>query len=575
VLEEYNPSTDTWESSIPEIPVHGNNRGGAALEAYNPSTNTWESTPGEKKHRFRPGTLAWREIRRLRGAARSYLRDVAELSEVVQLGSDADRPRIEPEDLLPPVEVDAWVPATIEGEQKNAEIKYAKKNDTKVFDIGETVYIVSAAWINNWKKFVQSDAGVHPGPVDNSVLLDRDQRPLRNLFRGNDYRGVNQKIWEHWVKIYGGGPEIPRKSVDIYEDDGDPAAPAAAAPAVRVPVWEAQVKLARNHLRDVAELSEFVQRDLDEAQERLENPGLGMDLFGLDLRVKNTFIEVSSSRIEKRPRSAPPSCLRTSTGTQAKAEEQDFAVDTPATLQVYPQAQERWWFKTLDPLDPIFESISEGFRNSFRSHRLRKRAAEWCDVASVEVTSIQLVASPDVRDRYHRMLGREDASRIEPLAVDATPLDPTLNEFLLYHGTTNEAIGRICEEGFDPRIRRRGCTRPMLGEGIYFASAASKADQYASPSQFGFRRQILTRVCLGKAYQTRRSLRDQAHPPLYRDDEARERMYGSVLGLTRAEGGALDFREYVVYDGARSLPAAVITYRHTPGCRCHVCRGGM
>ena len=50
--------------------------------------------------------------------------------------------------------------------------------------------------------------------------MDRDQRPLRNLFRGNDYRGVNQKIWEHWVKIYGGGPEIPRKSVDIYEDDG-------------------------------------------------------------------------------------------------------------------------------------------------------------------------------------------------------------------------------------------------------------------------------------------------------------------------------------------------------------------
>ena len=77
-------------------------------------------------------------------------------------------------------------------------------------------------WINNWKKFVQSDAGVHPGPVDNSVLLDRDQRPLRNLIRGNDYRGVNKRISEHWFKIYGGGPEIPRKSVDIYEDDGRP-----------------------------------------------------------------------------------------------------------------------------------------------------------------------------------------------------------------------------------------------------------------------------------------------------------------------------------------------------------------
>ena len=86
----------------------------------------------------------------------------------------------------------------------------------------------------------------------------------------------------------------------------------SAITRARVPVWEAQVTLARNHLRDVAELSESVQRDLDEAQEKLENPGLAMDLFGLDLRVKNTFIEVSSSRIEKRPRSAPPSCLRLS-----------------------------------------------------------------------------------------------------------------------------------------------------------------------------------------------------------------------------------------------------------------------
>merc|ERR1719174_2362580 len=107
-------------------------------------------------------------------------------------------------------------------EQKRAELDYVKNNDTKIFEPGELVYIVSAQWINNWKKFVQSDTAPHPGQVDNNVLLDADGRAIRGLFRGNDYRGVNEKIWGHWVKTYGGGPEIPRKSVDIYEDDGRP-----------------------------------------------------------------------------------------------------------------------------------------------------------------------------------------------------------------------------------------------------------------------------------------------------------------------------------------------------------------
>ena len=42
------------------------------------------------------------------------------------------------------------------------------------------------------------------------------------------------------------------------------------------------------------------------------HPGLG-----LESRVKNTFIEVCVKRVEKRSRSAPPSSLRISTGTQA------------------------------------------------------------------------------------------------------------------------------------------------------------------------------------------------------------------------------------------------------------------
>ena len=31
------------------------------------------------------------------------------------------------------------------------------------------------------------------------------------------YRGVNKKVWEAYMFIYGGGPQIVRKTLNIYE----------------------------------------------------------------------------------------------------------------------------------------------------------------------------------------------------------------------------------------------------------------------------------------------------------------------------------------------------------------------
>jgi hypothetical protein len=45
----------------------------------------------------------------------------------------------------------------------------------------------------------------------------------------------------------------------------------------------------------------------------------------------------------------------------------------------------------------------------------------------------------------------------------------------------------------------------------------------------------------------------------------------SVVGLTKAEEGSLDFREYIVYTGAQSLPQFAIWYRHRVGCSCSNC----
>ena len=47
--------------------------------------------------------------------------------------------------------------------------------------------------------------------------------------------------------------------------------------------------------------------------------------------------------------------------------------------------------------------------------------------------------------------------------------------------------------------------------------------------------------------------------------------FNSVLGQSRSRGGAVDHREYVVFDQVQAVPIAVVTYRHAPGCACSRC----
>ncbi len=47
--------------------------------------------------------------------------------------------------------------------------------------------------------------------------------------------------------------------------------------------------------------------------------------------------------------------------------------------------------------------------------------------------------------------------------------------------------------------------------------------------------------------------------------------FNSVLGQSRANGGVVDHREYVVFDKAQAVPIAVVTYRHRPSCKCSRC----
>lgn len=99
-----------------------------------------------------------------------------------------------------------------------AEMELELINELNSFQVFEGPwYIISTRWLEHWKNFCRLESFKNiPGKVDNGVLM-KAGKIKKNLEKGKDYRGVNRHVWEAFIIIYGGGPEIKRMTVDIYE----------------------------------------------------------------------------------------------------------------------------------------------------------------------------------------------------------------------------------------------------------------------------------------------------------------------------------------------------------------------
>jgi DUSP domain len=96
-------------------------------------------------------------------------------------------------------------------------------------DFQSMFYLIHAGWINKWKEFVfnksessSSPAGVlPPGPISNHLLFTDSECkiPKPKLKAAIDYRGLNERVWEAYYNIYGGGPVLIRKKLTIYEEN--------------------------------------------------------------------------------------------------------------------------------------------------------------------------------------------------------------------------------------------------------------------------------------------------------------------------------------------------------------------
>lgn len=103
-------------------------------------------------------------------------------------------------------------------EKRNLESKEVLNLDSTEKPEGEPWFIVNENWLQAWRLYI---AGIEQTlePISNHELLDEDGLPKEGLRKVEHYRGVNRLVWEYFVKLYGGGPEIKRKTINIYDTD--------------------------------------------------------------------------------------------------------------------------------------------------------------------------------------------------------------------------------------------------------------------------------------------------------------------------------------------------------------------
>ena len=105
---------------------------------------------------------------------------------------------------------------------------------------GRLWYIVDRTWLNMWLNYTATgENGPRPGPINNSCLImeAKEEEENKEGVQGEgrwkikswlvmdkedepgDYRVVKKEVWEAFLELYGGGPEIHVQGEMIEVDD--------------------------------------------------------------------------------------------------------------------------------------------------------------------------------------------------------------------------------------------------------------------------------------------------------------------------------------------------------------------
>ena len=127
--------------------------------------------------------------------------------------------------------------------------------------------------------------------------------------------------------------------------------------------------------------------------------------------------------------------------------------------------------------------------------------------------------------------------------------DPEQSSHLKFHGTGDESIMGITEEGF--RLPKSG--NPMYGLGVYFASDSSKSAQEIYTK--GSNKLLLCEVLLGKSFCVPNAWNNASLKKL------RKKQCDSIFAPrgTKGTGGVL-YDEYIVFNPDQAFPKYIIHY---------------
>lgn len=153
--------------------------------------------------------------------------------------------------------------------------------------------------------------------------------------------------------------------------------------------------------------------------------------------------------------------------------------------------------------------------------------------------------------------------------LDAMTLSQEVNEWRLFHGSSEAACRGICATNFQLEQAGTGATWrdggvakgvPLYGHGVYFAERVTKADEYAQASSVSGREELrymlVCRVVGGRANVC---TSNQIDPDALR----RQVFHGphhSVFGDRVRELGK-PYREVVIYDSDQIYPEFLLIYR--------------
>lgn len=136
---------------------------------------------------------------------------------------------------------------------------------------------------------------------------------------------------------------------------------------------------------------------------------------------------------------------------------------------------------------------------------------------------------------------------------DADKLNPEVNEWYLFHGTTAACAREICQADFKFNLAGRG-TGALYGPGCYFAESITKADEYTKEEEDGSRTVLLCRALGGRV-----RYRDERRPNASQlTSDCVEGRYDCIIGDRQKRVGT--YREFVFFDTENIYPEYVLRY---------------